>query len=115
MTKAANITDIVQAITGPGIRPVEYRVLVEPDEVEKVTAGGIIVPDITAERQQAAAIRGTVVSLGAQAFSDWPEEDRLIPGARVLMKKYAGEVAEGLDGKQNRLVQDKEILGVLNA
>ena len=111
MSKSA--ASVVASIGGPGIKPVEYRVLIDLDEVEQKTKGGIYLPDASKERQQMATVRGTVIACGAMAFEDWQEDDRLVPGARVLLKKYAGEVAEGLDGREYRLVNDKEILGVL--
>lgn len=102
----------------PGIEPVEYRVLVKPEPVKEKTDTGIYLPDDVKERQQMAAIRATVVKLGGKACHDevgdelrpWP----LVPqvGDRVLMKKYAGEIAKGADGVEYRLIQDKEILGV---
>lgn len=100
--------------TGPGIRPVEYRVLVRPDETERKSAGGIIIPDAPADRQEHAQTRGTLVAKGALAFEDWGA-DALDEGARVIFAKFAGVVIKGADGHEYRLITDKDISARIEA
>lgn len=94
-----------------GLRPVEFKVLILPDEVKEKTKGGIILPDMTKERQEMAQVKGTIVGVGADAFADWTE--KLVAGDRVYYGKYAGYTVTGNDGKEYRLVNDKDIVAVL--
>lgn len=98
-----------------GIRPVEFRVLIKPDPVEEVTAGGVWKPEKAHEMEQWAQVKGTLVAMGSRAFEDFSEDEReiLIPGARVYYRKYEGIVIEGADGEEYRLCNDKDIGGVV--
>ena len=97
-----------------GIKPVEFNVLVEPVEIEKVTKGGIILADQVIEKEQAAAVHGRILAASPLAFTydDWPVEQRPKVGDRVVFAKYAGMVVTGADGKSYRLVKDKDICAV---
>lgn len=53
-----------------GVIPLDLRVVVMPDPAETKTAGGIIIPEATAEREKAAAVKGTLVAFGEHAFGD---------------------------------------------
>lgn len=101
----------------PGFKPVEYRVLIAPEETETVTKGGIILPDNEADRMQHAQTKGVLVARGGKAFGDWPLEEIevLEPGARVIYAKYAGTTVKGADGVEYRLVNDKDISAVVTA
>lgn len=94
-----------------GLRALEYKVLLLPDTVEEITAGGIIKPQSTAEQDSWAQVKGTVVSVGGKAFDDWSPDERgiLKPGARVYYSKYEGVLVQGADGEEYRLIQDKGI------
>ena len=100
-----------------GILPVEYKVLVQPVEVDEKTKGGIILPDEKKERDQFAQMQGTLVACSPHAFSyeDWQvaPDQKPKPGDRVLFAKYAGAVVDGKDGKKYRLVNDKDVAAVL--
>jgi chaperonin GroES len=100
-----------------GIYPTEYKVLISPRTVEEKTKGGIIIPDQTKERDQFAQMEGALVAVSPLAFSydDWKGADDKRPkaGDRVLFAKYAGAVVTGKDGKDYRLVNDKDIGAVL--
>ena len=95
----------------PGFKPVEYRVLIAPDETDTITKGGIILPDTEADRQQHAQIKGSLVDQGGLAFDGWP--DGVENGARVIYAKYAGTTVKGADGVDYRLVNDKDISAVV--
>lgn len=92
--------------------PLEYRVLIRPDQVEKKTASGIIIPDSAAEKQQMAQEVGTVVAVGGNAFVDWRDQRLPMPGDRVSFSKYAGGVIE-IDGVKHRICNDKDIMALL--
>ena len=48
------------------LRPLDDRVVVEPQEAEERTAGGIVLPDTAKEKPQ----RGTVISIGPGKLLD---------------------------------------------
>lgn len=98
-----------------GITPVEYKVLVLPDEVRTKSAGGIIIPETVNEMRQAQEVKATVIEVGGNAFTDPPWMGTIPePGNRVTMNKYAGIDADGKDGKKYRLVNDKEIAAIID-
>jgi co-chaperonin GroES (HSP10) len=99
-----------------GILPVEYKVLIEPIEVQN-KIGSIYIPDETKERDQFAQMKGILVAASPLAFTydDWKEhgDSKPKPGDTVLFAKYAGAVVDGKDGKKYRLANDKDIAAVL--
>lgn len=102
----------------PGIEPVEYNVLVAPEDTEEVTAGGIILTTSIKETNDLASQRARLVAVSPHAFSyaEWPEGARMPkPGDAVLFAKYAGALIEGNDGREYRVVKDKDIVAVLTA
>jgi len=99
-----------------GINPTEYNVLVEPEKVEESSRGGVLLAASTLDRKQAFAIRGKLMAVSPLAFSYevWPEGTRRPQiGDTVIMTKAAGVIVEGLDGKEYRLLKDKDIAAVL--
>lgn len=98
---------------------VGYRVLVKPDPLEKKTESGIILEYASMEdRLQMAVTTGTVVALGAQAYS----QQEVSPdgkswcsvGDRILFGKYAGKMIENPDdGERYFVMNDVDVLAVL--
>lgn len=105
------------SINKSGIYPTEYNVLVLPDPVEEKTKGGIIRPDTTLEADKHAAVEGTLVAVSHLAFTyeDAPEWARYKPkpGQKVLIARYGGNLFKGKDGKDYRLLKDKDILATV--
>lgn len=95
-----------------GITPLEFKVLILPDDVDKVSAGGIYMPDIRHEREEWAQVRGTLVATGGRAFEDWPDAPSV--GAEVYFAKYQGILVPGDDGKEYRLCNDKDVGALVN-
>jgi co-chaperonin GroES (HSP10) len=98
-----------------GMRALEFHVLILPDSTEQVTAGGIILTDDKAERDAWAQVKGTIVSVGGNAFEEWAGDERqaLVPGARVFYSKYEGTLIQGSDGEEYRLCFDKMIGAII--
>jgi len=96
-----------------GIRPMEYKVLVRPEEVDEKTAGGLYIPVQTKDKEKFAKQEGVLIAVGAIAFTepDWLERPKA--GDRVLYDRYAGSTVKGKDGVEYRLINDKEIGAVL--
>lgn len=97
-----------------GIVPVEYKVLVLPDEIPEKTESGILYrPDTAREKEQWAQVRGVLVACGGNAFEDW-QGARPEPGCRVMFAKYAGiRDILGADGKKYQVCNDKDIIAIL--
>jgi chaperonin GroES len=104
----------------PGFYPVEYNVIIAPEEMESVTKGGIILADRTKESEELAQVRGLLVDASPLAFNfdDWPagtSDRRPKRGDHVIYGKYAGILIKGDDGREYRLCKDKDIAAVIVA
>ena len=98
-----------------GINPTEFNVVIFPKQLEEKTAGGIIIPDQTKDRDQFAQMEGVLIAAAPHAFSyaEWSNGARPPQvGQRVMFARYAGTTWKGSDGKDYRIVKDKDILAV---
>ena len=92
------------------IKPLADRVVVQADEAEEKSDGGIILPDTAQEKPQ----RGTIVALGAGRISDNGEliKPEVKVGNKVLYGKYSGN--EITIGNQEYLImRESDILAVI--
>lgn len=96
-----------------GIEPLDLKVLVRPDSAEKVTKGGIIVPDSTSDRQKFAVVKATLIEAGSNAFKEWGVGNAPAAGARILMAQYAGARVKGKDGEDYVLMNDEDCIAIL--
>jgi chaperonin GroES len=94
-----------------GLVPVEYKILIEPEEVELKSAGGIVLATATTEKEKMAQVRGKLIAVGGNAFEDWKEPIPKI-GDNILYAKYAGIVVKGKDGREWRLANDKDVTAI---
>ena len=98
--------------------PVQYRVLVLPDEVEEESSGGIFIPIDTQKREKAAMDQGTLIATSRRAFTGDAWEESRIPqlGEKVFYDKYAGTTflypEHGDEKKEYRLLNDQDIIAV---
>lgn len=95
-----------------GLNPVEYKILIEPEEVEQKSAGGIVLAVSTTEKEKMAQVKGKLIAVGGNAFEDWAGNIPK-PGDSVYFAKYAGYVIKGKDGKEYRLANDKDISAIV--
>jgi len=96
-----------------GIQPIEYKVVIRPDEVTDETLGGILRPDRVKELEQAAAVRGYLVAYGGKAFDDFGDPKPRV-GDRVQFAKYAGvHEVPGADGKTYIMCNDKDVAAII--
>lgn len=95
-----------------GLTPRGVNVLVKMDQMVARTSGGIILPDDTIEKQNAASETGCVFGVGpgvnAQGAGD------LKVGDRIYIEKYAGIVARGRDGLMYRFVDERNVGGLID-
>jgi co-chaperonin GroES (HSP10) len=99
----------------PGIEPMHINVLVAMAELPKKSAGGIIIPDATHERESWGADHARVIAVSQHAFTyakDWTSPQPQ-PGDVVFVGKYAGSDVMGQDGRKYKLVTDQEIAAVI--
>ena len=89
------------------LRPLDDRVVIEPNEAEDVTAGGIVLPDSAKEKPQ----RGKVVSVGPGKLLDSGERGKLSVnvGDEVIYGKYSGMEIE-VNGRDVKILRETDIL-----
>jgi chaperonin GroES len=87
--------------------PLDDRVVVEIEEAEEKTAGGIVLPDTAKEKPQ----RGKVIAVGKGKMLD--NGERVTPslkeGDRILFGKYSGTEVK-YDGKEYKILRESDIL-----
>jgi chaperonin GroES len=89
------------------LRPLDDRVVVEPQEAEDVTAGGIVLPDTAKEKPQ----RGKIVAVGPGKLLDSGERGTLsvAVGDEVIYGKYSGSEIE-VEGREVKILRESDIL-----
>jgi chaperonin GroES len=106
MSKNENITSL------PKLKPMPGYVLIEPVELEKKTAAGILLPDSHDEKSQ----KGKVVALGGTQITDSGRkiEPNFEINDIVIYKKWGGdEVKFGTVGKEYIFVKFEDILAII--
>lgn len=92
------------------IRPLEDRVVVEPNEAEERTAGGIVLPQNAREKP----MQGRVVAIGPGKLIEKSGERAkmsLKVGDTVVYGKYSGTEIE-LDGVDYVILRESDVLAV---
>lgn len=91
----------------PKFKPLDDRIVVEVQDAEERTAGGIVLPDTAKEKPQ----RGTVTAVGPGRLlkNGARAEIGLKRGDTVLFGKYAGtDVTVG--GDEFKILKENEVL-----
>ena len=94
------------------IRPLHDRVIVKRMEEERISAGGIVIPDSATEKP----VRGQVIAAGNGKIL---ENGNVRPiavkaGDKVLFGKYSGTEIK-LDGDEHMILREEEILAIIEA
>ena len=92
------------------IRPLHDRVIVEREEEERTSAGGIVIPDTATEKP----IRGKVVATGKGKILD---DGTVRPldvkaGDKVLFGKYSGTEIK-IDGEDLLVMREDDLMAVI--
>jgi len=92
------------------IRPLHDRVIIKRMEEERVSAGGIVIPDSATEKP----IKGEVMAVGLGKIL---EDGKVRPlavkaGDKVLFGKYSGTEIK-LDGVEYLVMREEDLMGVL--
>lgn len=94
----------------PGPKPLEYKVIVFPDPVSEQEEGSIMVKPIQVmDNERRMRTRGILVDFSDMAFSDW-KCDKPSRGDVVEFSMYAGQFFNGDDGKEYRIMNDKDLV-----
>jgi chaperonin GroES len=92
------------------LQPMGDRLVVQREQSEAKTAGGILLPDSAKEKPA----RGTVISLGTGKLLDdgTRSKSQLNVGDRILFTSYAGENVE-IDDVEYLLMREDDVLAVI--
>jgi chaperonin GroES len=93
------------------IQPLHDRVVIKRMEEERLSAGGIVIPDSATEKP----IRGEVVAVGEGKPLDngTTRALKVKVGDKVLFGKYAGTEVK-IDGAEYLVVREDDIFATLN-
>lgn len=99
----------------PGLKPTGFNILVALPDMEMTTPGGIILTTQTSDRERVAEVRGRLVAMSPAAFdfAEFPEDDRPKVGDAVIFSKFGGIVTTGVDGREYRILLDKDLCAVI--
>jgi co-chaperonin GroES (HSP10) len=105
------------------LKAVGHRLIVEPDPVETVTEGGIILK-IDTKQERAGSQKGTVLQVGPMAWKNefmgfgvegwapWVQ-----PGDRVFFARYAGKMVKASDDPKDEkyyvVLNDEDIQALI--
>ncbi|HSD16733.1 MAG TPA: co-chaperone GroES [Thermomonas sp.] len=92
------------------IKPLHDRVVIKRMEEEKLSAGGIVIPDSATEKP----IKGEVVAVGTGKVLDNGQvrAPQVKVGDKVLFGKYSGTEVK-LDGVELLVVKEDDLFAVL--
>ena len=95
------------------LKPLDDRIVVEPNEAEQTTASGLVIPDTAKEKPQ----QGTVLAVGPGKRAE--NSGELIPlditvGQTVLYSKYGGTEIT-IDGKDLLILSSRDVLAVVES
>ena len=93
------------------LRPLHDRVIIKRMEEERVSAGGIVIPDSATEKP----IRGEVVAVGSGKIL---EDGKVRPvgvkaGEKVLFGKYSGTEVK-VDGEELLVMREEDLMAVID-
>jgi len=91
--------------------PVGYRILIAIPEKEQKTEGGVLLPEDTRKREEAASMVGMVLKIGPDAYKDterFPNGPWCKEGDFILMRSYSGTRIE-IHGQEFRVINDDSV------
>ena len=93
------------------LKPLDDRIVVQPNEAEQTTASGLVIPDTAKEKPQ----QGKVLAVGPGKRSE--ETGELIPlgidvGQTVLYSTYGGTEVT-VDGEDLLILASRDVLAIV--
>ena len=94
------------------LRPLHDRVIVKRMEEERMSAGGIVIPDSATEKP----IRGEVLAVGNGKILENGEKRALDikVGDKILFGKYSGTEIK-VDGEELLVMREEDIMAVIES
>jgi chaperonin GroES len=95
------------------VKPLGDRIVVEREEAEETTAGGIVLPDTAKNKPQ----RGTVLAVGpGRMLKDGTRRPLQVKqGDKVLFTSWAGDEFKGRSTRENiLLMREEDVLAVID-
>ena len=94
------------------LRPLHDRVIVRRMEEERVSAGGIVIPDSATEKP----VRGEILAAGNGKILENGEKRELDiqVGDKVLFGKYSGTEVK-VDGEELLVMREEDIMAVIES
>ena len=93
------------------LKPLDDRIVVEPNEAEQTTASGLVIPDTAKEKPQ----QGTVLAVGpgkrAENSGELIALDITV-GQTVLYSKYGGTEVT-IDGDDLLILTSRDVLAIV--
>ena len=91
------------------VKPLEDRIVVEPNEAETTTVSGLVIPDTAKEKPQ----QGVIVAVGPGRY----EKDKRVPmdvkvGDKVLYGKYSGTEVT-IENEPLLILRESDVLAVI--
>lgn len=95
----------------PNIRPLHDRVLVEREEEDRTSTGGIVIPDTAAEKP----IRGNVIAVGnGKILKDGTVRGLDVKvGEKVLFGKFSGTEVK-LGDQELLVLREDDVMAVID-
>ena len=92
------------------LKPLDDRVVIQPNQAEDVTAGGIVLPDSAKEKP----LMGKIIAVGEGKLLDNGSRAKLSVKKNdvVLFGRYGGLDVE-VDGVEYKIMRESEILGIV--
>ena len=95
------------------LKPLDDRIVVQPNEAEQTTASGLVIPDTAKEKPQ----QGKVLAVGPGKRSE--NSGELIPldievGQTVLYSKYGGTEVT-IDGDDLLILSSRDVLAIVES
>ncbi len=92
------------------LQPVDDRVIVEIEEAETKTAGGIVLPETAKEKPQ----RGKIIAIGNGKLLGSGERVKMSvkENQTIIFGKYSGTEVK-FEGKEYKILRENDILAVI--
>lgn len=97
------------------VLPVNYKIIVEIDEKEEYSEGGILMTTTNRDREKFGSDIGRVVHIGKTAYKDeaFGGQPEFKVGDKVCFIRYTGYTVPTEDGTLRRALTDSDIIGVV--
>ena len=95
--------------------PVGYKLLIAIPLKEEKTEGGILLPEDTRRREEAASITGMILKIGPDAYTDqerFPSGAWCKEGDWIVMRSYTGTRIE-VHGQEFRIINDDSVEAIV--